>query len=797
MADGEIKIKTEIDNKDLDKGLKTAKKSVDSFAKDGQKSMGGFSLSSLKAVASVTALATGIKVACDTVKDLTEAYKVQEKAEVQLETASKNNPFLNSSNVQNLKNYASELQSISTVGDEELLPFMAQLASQGRTESEIMNIMSASLDVASSGAMSLESAVRNLGKTFGGYAGELGETVPAIKNLTQEQLKNGDAVKIIADQYKGMAEETAKATGTSEQLANAVGDLKEEMGSSWEKALAPIRTFFTEMITGWANAKKARREYNEAVEANKDTETTTLATLQAQLKIDQESLKNRKEALERLEAYEKGELKLPAEAEAGMKLALEKKEVLQENFMTLQREVNTLETKIAIEEQALALEKELNIERAEADKLLADQEARNKTASDHIDAITKAREKAIEQLELQAKLTGEEVDKNKLLEIHQSSYVSLITESNGLVSENNQASISLLETIKQLAPEVEAYNAELESSEEATERAEKALENLKTAVSDALTPEEGTIVDQMDAQLEALDAFYKEAVELEALSDKEKLELHEQYNQARLALTEKRNEAEKELEEQARQDAMAKTENMVSIINDFVNQFSSITTAMSDFVNQRVTADANYQKAIADKQYADGEISAEEHAKKIEEIDKKLAQEQYKIALWQWSANILSAIANTALGVTQAIGQGGVLGVVTGSLVATAGGIQLASIIANKPIPPSFATGGIVGGTSYTGDRVQAMVNSGEMILNAGQQRNLFDSINAGKMGTAPVSVTVNNTVSNKVKATPQITEAGIKILITETISEQMTKGNLSTPFATANALQSGINYPS
>lgn len=47
----------------------------------------------------------------------------------------------------------------------------------------------------------------------------------------------------------------------------------------------------------------------------------------------------------------------------------------------------------------------------------------------------------------------------------------------------------------------------------------------------------------------------------------------------------------------------------------------------------------------------------------------------------------------------------------------------------NVPNAPKFATGGIVGGASYVGDNVVARVNSGEMILNASQQRKLFDMI--------------------------------------------------------------------
>lgn len=47
-------------------------------------------------------------------------------------------------------------------------------------------------------------------------------------------------------------------------------------------------------------------------------------------------------------------------------------------------------------------------------------------------------------------------------------------------------------------------------------------------------------------------------------------------------------------------------------------------------------------------------------------------------------------------------------------------------------ITGAFANGGIVGGSSYHGDRLYARVNSGEMILNKKQQSNLFRMLDGG-----------------------------------------------------------------
>lgn len=53
----------------------------------------------------------------------------------------------------------------------------------------------------------------------------------------------------------------------------------------------------------------------------------------------------------------------------------------------------------------------------------------------------------------------------------------------------------------------------------------------------------------------------------------------------------------------------------------------------------------------------------------------------------------------------------------------------MASILAAFASLPKFASGGIVEGNSIVGDKVLARVNSGEMILNKSQQKNLFNMI--------------------------------------------------------------------
>lgn len=166
----------------------------------------------------------------------------QQQAELRLLTALKGRTDIQ----QRLIAQAAELQSRSVLGDEAVIGQQAYLASLGMTEEQIGRVIEASAQLSAATGMTLDSAVKNLAKTFGGLTGELGESIPKLKELTVEQLKNGEAVDFILENYKGFAESAAQtALGPLRQLNNAWGDFLEQIGA----AMMPFATKVTRALT--------------------------------------------------------------------------------------------------------------------------------------------------------------------------------------------------------------------------------------------------------------------------------------------------------------------------------------------------------------------------------------------------------------------------------------------------------------------------------------------------------------------------------------------------------------------
>lgn len=797
-------IKITSDTKDAESGIDKVTKKINQFSKNNSQNLSGLkrlngaitgAVKSFGAVGAAVGVAVGaIKKANEAIKETTELYRIQATAEKQLEVAARNNPYLDDGSVMQLKNYAGQLQSISTVGDEQLLPMMAQLASAGRTQEEIQNIMSAALDVSASGMMSLDTAVTQLNKTFSGSTGQLGNQIAELKGLTKEELESGKAIDIVAQKFKGMAEETAKATGSTEQLKNAMGDYKEEIGATFEKKLAPMRRFFTELIQGWADAKKAKRLYEEATEQNLDPAQQTLESLTNEINGLQEKIdglystlrtyQNMPENVKAMMKRQGGQdvdadiARLQDEISAQSELIRQRREERRE----LQLKTNAEKTAAQLEAQAAEEQAE---KEAEANALL---ERRNKLREEYAETLRKTQEQINNRRTLGEEIS-EEAEAQTLLNAATQAYINMYSDP---AFDRSLTSTGIWAGEEAQLAQIEKWAEQAKITEDVWQHSKDLMEAWQTTEEETLAMQKEALMDYM-AYLDSKGALTDDEIAMKERLRQAILNINEKIAEDEEAARQKSIEAQKAAL-QAQKDAIADT---ISQIQSYIEQFAGISKDITALARQNNEQERNEALTEISEQYTNGLISYEDYCEKKKEIERKAAQEEYKVKQWEYSMSLVQATVNIAEGISKAIAQGGVAGIITGALVAAAGAAQIATITANKPKPPSFATGGIVPGNSYSGDRVQTNVNSGEMILNAQQQRNLWEAANGGGHGGATINmpVTIENNASDKVSASAQMSPKGLSIVIRDIVRAQMENGEYAQAMAVGNNKASGMNY--
>ena len=890
--DSEVNIGTKVDESGLDKGLKSVKNKVNNAAKDMNKGakatnalktafnetggaassfaskMGSVASSGGAVAAGITAAILAAKKYIETLKQANEAYKVQEKAESALQKAAENNPYLNRESVQHLKDYASEIQSVSNFGDEGTIDVMAQLAAAGRNESEIMKLVAAAADYAAAKHISLESAVQNLNKSYGGLAGELGELFPEVKALTAEQLKNGEAVDIIAQKYKGFAQEAADS-GT--QAKNAFGDFMESLGSlanpTFEALDRKAKAFWesmTERMNKFNDAiEKARetwviggdyqwskgfvKEINEnlkSVHANRKTDyfednaesltDDNLKHLITYLDLQKKLNDNERQFLEILKA-EKTHRENRAEAAKEYTGYIEKwRNASKEELLARQKTLTT--TEYNLQELKAVNDTLAKIGQQEREN----QKEQQKTADDYAKASNKKLQESLNALEVEAKARGEAVSAQDKYNVYLQSYIDLMTKTEGLIKEGYPVEQKRLEQLKEAKKAVEEAadaEAKLAAAIELTRAATEALNSASRHLTPAAELEaEIKQLEEIKAKIEAMsdaeiaaaqkgqEAQLTKSEILAGLNEAEKqatlakveaitateqswwdkyadqqqqmLELKQKIDESEVLSEEEKVNALKAIDESYSQSRKQQFADLATEIKGYTDQAVQIVQQAAQLQLDVVKNQATAEQAELEIKYRKGEIGEEEYNKKVAESKKKAAKEQYKIQMWQWGASILQATANIAQGISMAIAQGGVAGLITGALVGAAGAVQIASIIASKPTPPSFSTGGIIAGSSTHGDNIAANLNSREMVMNMSQQKALWDFINGGSNGGAGgTNIVINNSASNLVRAQPQITKDKIELLIDARVNDSLKNGRYNTSLNMAQQGMSGDFY--
>ncbi len=872
--DGEITIGTKVDESGLDKGLRSVKDKANAISKDLNKGLrsvkdkanatskdlnkGLKATSALKTAFNETggaaagfagkmesvatnggAVAAGITAAIlaakkyiETLKQANEAYKVQEKAESALQKAAENNPYLNRESVQRLKDYASEIQSASNFGDEGTIDVMAQLAASGRSESEIMKLVAAAADYAAAKHISLESAVQNLNKSYGGLAGELGELFPEVKALTAEQLKNGEAVDIIAQKYKGFAKEAADS-GT--QAKNAFGDFMESIGRIADPAFEAVnrmaKSFWETMTSGMADFNSALETASRkwGIGGTKRSVDEGVNLINTEFQDSQTGKMRGAEEVQTKEYLEwlKQELEIRKEING---------ELTGEETQALILITSEIRKRNEIEKTAKAEEEAAQKKAASEAKIKEAQ----KTADDYAKDSNKKLQESLYALEVEAKAKGQAVSAQDKYNVYLQSYIDLLTKTEGTIKEGYPVEQKRLEQLKEakkavdeatdaeekLAAAIQYTQAATDALNSGTKRltpageldAEiKQLDDIKAKIEGMSDAEIAAAQEGADEQLTkseliaGLNEAEKQATlaKVEAITATEEswwdkyasqqaqiLEMKKAVNESEVLSEEEKIEALKALDEEYSKSRKQQFAELATQIKGYADQAVDIMNQASNLMLETSKNEAAAEQAELETKYRKGEISEEEYNKKVAESKKKAAKEQYKIQMWQWGASILQATANIAQGVSMAIAQGGVAGLITGALVGAAGAVQIASIIASKPTPPSFSTGGIVGGSSTHGDNIAANLNSREMVMNMSQQKGLWDFINGGSNSAGGgANIVINNSAANIVSARPQITKDKIELLIDARVNESLKNGRYNTSLNMAQQGMSGDYY--
>jgi hypothetical protein len=213
---------------------KAKKKTIRDTQQIGKQSAASFAAGFKANIGLITAAIAGVAAfakSIDFFKDSIRAAAVQQQAIQDLNTQLAVTGQFTEAISQDLQNFARQIQETTRFGDEAILSQIAFAQALGATAEQSKAIVAAGADLAESLNIDLNSAVRNVGKTLGGYAGELGEVIPELKGLTQEQLRAGAAIDILAEKFAGAAQGRVRTfAGATAQLSNTFGDFQEAIG---------------------------------------------------------------------------------------------------------------------------------------------------------------------------------------------------------------------------------------------------------------------------------------------------------------------------------------------------------------------------------------------------------------------------------------------------------------------------------------------------------------------------------------------------------------------------------------
>jgi len=216
----ELLIKLRADNEDLKRKLNESSKNVNDFRKN------------IMDVGKALGIAFGATELISFARQSFLAFEQQEKANRRLMLSVRGNALA----YKDLTDQATRFQRTAGISDDAIQQIQTLAAQSGKTTAEVKKITEATIQLASVTGQDLQAAYLQINQTLTGSAGRLGRLDVEFTKLTEDQLKNGEAVDLILTKYKGFAEESATAT---DKFTQNWDEFKERVGGWLSSVFLP------------------------------------------------------------------------------------------------------------------------------------------------------------------------------------------------------------------------------------------------------------------------------------------------------------------------------------------------------------------------------------------------------------------------------------------------------------------------------------------------------------------------------------------------------------------------------
>ena len=139
-----------------------------------------------------------------------------------------------------MQNLASEIQRITTYGDEQVLEMQSLAAAMGITSSQMSEVVQNAIGLSSALGMDVMTATKAAAAAIQGKTTALQEYIPALAKCKTEAEKLATVQRLAAGGFEQARDRVDTLDGKLKQAANAWGDLQEVVGEAFAPAVKTV-----------------------------------------------------------------------------------------------------------------------------------------------------------------------------------------------------------------------------------------------------------------------------------------------------------------------------------------------------------------------------------------------------------------------------------------------------------------------------------------------------------------------------------------------------------------------------